>query len=56
MEELGLGYNTLCEVNPRLIYGTLTGYGPDGPYAKFPGCGQLAVVLEWADCAVPGTM
>ena len=37
MERLGLGYEELRQRNTRLIYVTLTGYGPDGPYAKFAG-------------------
>lgn len=36
MEELGLGYDELQEVNPELVYGHASGYGDDGPYADFP--------------------
>jgi len=32
MERLGVGYERLAWVNPRLIYCALTGYGPRGPY------------------------
>lgn len=37
MDRLGLGYNKLKEVNPKLIYCSCSGYGPDGPYVKRPG-------------------
>jgi crotonobetainyl-CoA:carnitine CoA-transferase CaiB-like acyl-CoA transferase len=32
MDRLGIGYETLKEINPRLIYCAITGYGQDGPY------------------------
>jgi formyl-CoA transferase len=37
LERLGLGYPQLSEVNPRLIWATISGYGPDGPDADRPG-------------------
>ncbi|MGO4076408.1 CoA transferase, partial [Staphylococcus aureus] len=36
MERLGLGYDVLSEINPRLIYASGKGYGLDGPYAARP--------------------
>ncbi len=32
MDRLGVGYETLSEINPKLIYCSITGYGQDGPY------------------------
>jgi formyl-CoA transferase len=37
LEKLGLGYEQLREINPRLIFCSISGYGPDGPYADRPG-------------------
>lgn len=36
MDRLGLGAKALYEINPRLIYGSSSGYGKDGPYRDYP--------------------
>ena len=45
MNKLGYSYETLSEINPRLIYCSCSGYGPDGPYLKRPGQDLLAQSL-----------
>lgn len=37
MERLGLDYETIREVNPSIIYCSITGYGQDGPYRDVAG-------------------
>ena len=37
MERLGLGPEALLEDNPALVYGRMTGWGQDGPYAQAAG-------------------
>ena len=37
MKRLGLDYETLKEVNEKIIYCSVTGYGQTGPFAKRPG-------------------
>ena len=36
MDRLGVGAADLHQVNPRLIYGSSSGYGKDGPYRDYP--------------------
>ena len=42
-ERLGLGYAELRKRNPRLIYATATGYGPEGPESGDPSFDQLGL-------------
>ena len=37
VKRLGVDYDTLASVNPRLVYCSLSGYGQDGPYSGLPG-------------------
>lgn len=36
MDRLGVGCDVLQKINPRLIYGSSSGYGMDGPYRNYP--------------------
>lgn len=37
MERIGLDYESVKKINPRVIYGVVTGYGSKGPWAAKPG-------------------
>lgn len=42
MEKLGIGYETLKGINPKVIYGALSGFGQTGPYSKRPAYDMIA--------------
>ena len=46
MERVGLDYGTVRELNPRIIYATVTGYGTEGPWRDKPGQDLLAQSLS----------
>ena len=39
---LGIDYDALSAINPRIILASISGFGQDGPYAKRPGFDQVA--------------
>ena len=41
-DRLGIGYEALKTVNPRLVYASMSGFGEDGPYRMRPGFDQIA--------------
>jgi len=41
-KRLGIDYKDLKKVNPKIILGSISGFGQDGPYAERPGFDQIA--------------
>jgi formyl-CoA transferase len=39
---LGIDYETVRKINPRIVYASISGFGQDGPYADRPGLDQVA--------------
>lgn len=46
MEKIGLTFKDVLEINPKIIYGCITGYGDKGPWAKKPGQDLLVQSLS----------
>jgi crotonobetainyl-CoA:carnitine CoA-transferase CaiB-like acyl-CoA transferase len=44
-EKNGFGYEDLRQVNPKLVYISISGYGPHGPHAALPGTDSMAQAL-----------
>jgi crotonobetainyl-CoA:carnitine CoA-transferase CaiB-like acyl-CoA transferase len=44
-EKNGFGYEELRKINPRLVYISISGYGPNGPHADLPGTDSMAQAL-----------
>ena len=45
MDRLGLGYEELKRINPRIIYASISGFGSTGPYAKRPAYDVIAQAM-----------
>jgi formyl-CoA transferase len=39
---LGIDYDSLRQINPRIVYGSISGFGQEGPYRNRPGVDQIA--------------
>lgn len=46
LDRLGVGWDMLRGCNPRLIYCNISGFGPDGPYAKRPAYDTVALAMS----------
>jgi crotonobetainyl-CoA:carnitine CoA-transferase CaiB-like acyl-CoA transferase len=40
--KLGIDYESVRKINPAIVYGSISGFGQDGPYQKRPGFDQIA--------------
>ena len=45
LEAWGMGYEQLCEINPRLIMLRISGFGQSGPYRDLPGFGSIGEAM-----------
>lgn len=46
MKRLGIDYDTLAKINPRLVYVSISGFGQSGPWAKRPGFDLMAQAMS----------
>lgn len=46
MQRLGLGYGEISQVNPDIVFCSLSSFGQDGPYAKRPGVDLVVQALS----------
>jgi len=46
MEKLGLGYEDLKKINPKIIYASLSGFGQTGPYTNRPSYATVAEAMS----------
>src|SRR6201990_1108426 len=40
--KLGIDYESVRKINPKIVYGSISGFGQDGPYHQSPGFDQIA--------------
>ena len=57
MAELGLGYEDIKSVNPKIVYCSITAFGQDGPYAQWNASSDIipfALAGNMNECGRPG--
>lgn len=56
MDKLGVGYHVLKDINPKLIYTAISGFGQEGPYSKWPAYDNSGQALSglWSMNGMPG--
>ena len=59
MDKLGLGYDSLKQVNPRIIYASISGFGQTGPYVRRPSFDIVAQAMSgwmWLNSREPRSL
>jgi formyl-CoA transferase len=46
MKRLGIGYDKISEINPRIVYASISGFGQTGPWAERPGFDLMAQAMS----------
>ena len=52
MDRMNIGYGALSEINPRLIYCAVTGFGQTGPYRDMPGHDAIFTAMGGAQALI----
>lgn len=52
VDRLGIGYDAVCEHNPRIVYCSTTGFGQHGPYSRWAGHDlDYLAITGYLDCS-----
>jgi crotonobetainyl-CoA:carnitine CoA-transferase CaiB-like acyl-CoA transferase len=48
IEKIGLDYESVKKINPQIVYGSISGYGSDGPWKDLPWSRFISTIEELA--------